>query len=291
MANTLPITIELSALPPSISYTPQQFGDALAARMYLVTEQAFSLFVSGSTAPLSNVGPWLKDDMEWWVWSDTEGAYVPITANQQTLEYFIGSTTPDKDVYQFWIQTNGGGQPQALKIWYNGAWTDVYAQTLASYATVAQMNTAIAAAQGRQAFKVGLAADQDVVCPGAGTIDAAVGFDTEVYDPDDSYENPRFTAQLAGYYTFKGVGQSSVSAGSPTSIAIGFYFAVNGVAAELFNSETTLVETGTRINVGVADFYLNPGDYVEMRVGVTVDAAATIEINNDYSRFSGYRFR
>lgn len=77
MANSLPITIQMAALPPQVRWTPQQLGDAIAARLSLVTAQTFALFVAGSTAPLSNVGPWLKDGTTWYVWYDSLGAYAP----------------------------------------------------------------------------------------------------------------------------------------------------------------------------------------------------------------------
>jgi len=78
MANNLPIQIVMSALPPQVRWTPQQLGDAIAQRLSLQTAQSFALFVSGSTAPLSNVGPWFNTSTNtWWVWSNTDGAYVP----------------------------------------------------------------------------------------------------------------------------------------------------------------------------------------------------------------------
>lgn len=78
MANTLPISINMGALPPSVAWTPQQLFDAGVARMSLVTAVSFALFVSGATAPLSNVGPWFNTTTNsWWVWSDSAGEYVP----------------------------------------------------------------------------------------------------------------------------------------------------------------------------------------------------------------------
>lgn len=78
MANELPITIQMGALPPSVRWTPQQLFDAGVARMSLVTAQTFALFVSGSTAPLTNVGPWFNTTtLTWWVWDNGTGAYIP----------------------------------------------------------------------------------------------------------------------------------------------------------------------------------------------------------------------
>lgn len=78
MSNQLPITIQCSALPPQVRWTPQQLADGIAQRLTLVTAQSFALFVSGATAPLTNVGPWFNTNTNsWWVWSNTAGAYVP----------------------------------------------------------------------------------------------------------------------------------------------------------------------------------------------------------------------
>lgn len=163
--STLPLNIQMSALPPNVLWTPQQLGDAIAARLAITTQQTFALFVAGTTEPSSNVGPWLKDNETWYVWSDVDGGYVPQTIPAASLGYWIGPDAPDPSVYQFWIETAAGGSPLALKIYYSGGWVDVYATTLASYLTIAtaaatyqtladmanysttaQMNAAIAAA-------------------------------------------------------------------------------------------------------------------------------------------------
>src|SRR4051812_16409201 len=111
MADSLPVTIQIGALPPAVKWTPQQLADAMVARMRLVTAQTFALFVSGSTEPSSNVGPWLKNGNSWYVWSNTTGNYVPITIPASSLGYFIGSASPDHTVYNFWIETTVGGSP------------------------------------------------------------------------------------------------------------------------------------------------------------------------------------
>lgn len=135
--STLPLNIEMGALPANALWTPQQLGDAIAERLRITTQQTFALFVSGSTEPSSNVGPWLKNGTEWYVWSDILGAYEPITIGSASLGYWIGPDAPDAAVYSFWIETAAGGSPLALKIYYSGAWTDVYATELSSYLTIA----------------------------------------------------------------------------------------------------------------------------------------------------------
>ncbi len=144
-SNTLPITIEFSSFPPQVRWTPQQQWDAGASRLRLVTSTSFALFVSGSTEPSSNVGPWLRGGTSWYVWSDTLGKYVPQVLAPESLGYWIGPDAPDHNVFSVWIETTAGGSPLAVKTYYSGAWVDVYAATLASYATVTAVNAAIAA--------------------------------------------------------------------------------------------------------------------------------------------------
>ena len=138
-ANTLPLTLQGTALPPNVAWTPQQLADFLWSRARIVTSQQYALFASGSTEPSSNVGPWFKSSGtggEWYAWSDADGGYVPVTIPAESLGYWIGPDAPDASIYNFWIETAAGGEPQALKIYYNSAWTDVYAAQLADYLTI-----------------------------------------------------------------------------------------------------------------------------------------------------------
>ena len=144
MSNELPITIQMGALPPNLNVTPQELADLMAARMSLVTSTSYALFVTGSTEPTSNVGPWLKDGVSWYVWSDSDGAYVPQEIAPVSLGYWIGPYAPDPATYNFWIKTAAGGSPLALMVYYGGGWVDVYATALGSYLTVAAFATAIA---------------------------------------------------------------------------------------------------------------------------------------------------
>ncbi len=130
--------------------------DGFAARLKLVTGASFALFVTGTTAPTSNVGPWWNGS-SWYYWDDVSGSYKPQILAPASLGYTIGANPPDPTVYRFWISTTLAGAPLALNIYYNGAWTDVYASlisgyvttaslaaTLANYPTITDMNTAIA---------------------------------------------------------------------------------------------------------------------------------------------------
>lgn len=65
-------------MPPSVVWSPQELANAIAERLSLVTAQSFALFVSGSTAPLYNAGPWFNTSTNsFWVWDVGTGSYIP----------------------------------------------------------------------------------------------------------------------------------------------------------------------------------------------------------------------
>jgi hypothetical protein len=95
-------------LPTAFSGTPQQWFEQMLQRMQL--ENMPVGFVTSTTMPTSNQGPWLKNGVEIWVWNDDSATYVPQSLswlNQQTYIGDINSTAPDPTVYQIWLQTNG----------------------------------------------------------------------------------------------------------------------------------------------------------------------------------------
>lgn len=80
--SVLPITITGSPLPEGVSYTPQQFMDAMIARMALETGESYVLIGTGAVLPVSDQGPFLLNGTTLYVWDTVSGAYVP-----QTIEF------------------------------------------------------------------------------------------------------------------------------------------------------------------------------------------------------------
>jgi len=144
MANSIPLTFRAAPLPERYKADPEQFKNDIVARLYAESGESIAFFASGSVAPSSNVGPWLKNGQEWWVWSDDVGGYIPMLVPQETLKYAVQSAEPDPTKYLFWIQLDGLGSPLALKTYYGAAWVDVYAFALSGYMTTAAFNAAIA---------------------------------------------------------------------------------------------------------------------------------------------------
>lgn len=297
-SNQLPVSFQLAALPPNVKWTPQQLAQAIVQRLSVVTGQQFALFVTGSTAPSSNVGPWLKNGQEWWVWSDTDGAYVPIIINGESLGYSIGPTAPDHTIFSFWIETTGGGQPLALKTWYSGAWTDVYASQFSNYSTTTQMNAAIAAAiagipgtAGINNFKVRKTAEQDIVFGGSGTQNGVVTFNSVDYDENSVFGTNRFTAPASGFYHFDAIMECGVVAGSPTDADLRAFFGKNGAEVDTLIDQPESTSLAARSLVGSTNLKLVAGDYVQLLYGFELNAAGTAGIFQTWTRLSGYRIR
>lgn len=195
-AQFIPLTFRLSPLPNQ-TMTPQQFADAIVARLTAESTNTISFFAAGSVAPTSNVGPWLKDNTTWYVWSDSAGAYVPQTISSGSLGYIAQQAPgPDHTTYTFWIQLDSVGKAQSIQYYSAGAWHDIYEDKFAEYSTTTQMNTAIAAAVGGAFNAYPAAADENGVPQ---TVPIS-GVDTKIVLAD-AYINPdgRFDATLSRY--------------------------------------------------------------------------------------------
>jgi hypothetical protein len=307
MADPLPITLDFGTLPLNgAGYTPQELADLLGLNARLFTGQAFALFTTGATAPTSDTGPWAANGNTWYYWDSGTGTYVPFQIAQSSLKYWVGSSTPDPTIYQFWIQLTGPGSPLALKVYYSGAWVDVYATTLAGYQTVAAManysttvamNAAIASAvsgvtvvAGNSSFSAHPTALQNVVFGGAGNMTGVVTLGTEDFDPDGVFAANTFTVPTTGYYQFNVSASISVSGGAPTQLDIIMSLNVNGsVTQECNQVDGTYTVNGGVFNAS-ACLYLVAGNTVTMGYNITADAACTAEIGIT-TRLSGYRVR
>lgn len=259
-SNQLPLSIEMGSLPSTLRWTPQQLADAIASRLKIVTSQSFALFVSGSTEPASNVGPWLKGGTEWWVWSDISGNYQPQTISSESLGYIISSGAPDPLIYSVWIETAVGGSPLAVKTYFSGAWVDVYATKLATYQTVAAMSAyytsaqtdaAIAAAVGGVSFANYLA-QAGVLAPQVINVDAAahlVNFDTAILNPSPSPFNlttKRYVAPAAGVYGVSWTSQVTNNTGVAATMQAELQLFKNGLVTNFGAVDETPTPSGGR---------------------------------------------
>jgi len=280
MTTPLPIQFRVSALNPTKTYTPQQFADAIAARLSIETSEELSLFVSGSAAPSTDSGPWLKDGVTWWVWSATVGAYIPQPLDLESLRYTASQVAPDPSKFIFWIQVDSTtGRPISINYYVSGSWVDIYADKFAQYSTTAEMNAAIEAAiNNNYPFRVALTgADQNYT---AGTGDAPIVFDETIFDPSTSVAAGLFTAKKAGYYTFRASIYIALDTGSPTGIDRQLKLLKNG--SSFARSVIQVSDDTDGLTISIAgSCQLNIGDTVSAAVYVVSSGASTWNVIND----------
>lgn len=75
-----PITLEAGQLAAGFKGTPQQFYEEILAKTKATMDASkFLLGQIGGNMPAENVGPWLKNQKEWWVWDSVSSTYVPMS--------------------------------------------------------------------------------------------------------------------------------------------------------------------------------------------------------------------
>jgi len=285
MPSPVQFNVSAGTLPPNFTGTPQQFLDAIAGLLLVTPVEDWNSFVVGSAAPTSDVGPWLKNGQEWWVWSSTAGAYVPLILDDLSIRRFIGETAPLSTEYDVWIQTNSSGVPQAVKIYNAGNWVDVYAATLSNYYTKAEYNTAFAK------FQTYAGNNQFIT---AGALASKVDFDAVSFQTGVTFDttNHRFVAPATGYYSFTAsLRMDNTASSTPTGQSINIEFRVNGVPLRYVEHPIGTAVVGNTFSVS-AMASLTQNDYVEVWVQVGIGTgSATWQVTSDSRKsvFEGFR--
>lgn len=298
-ANNIPLTFRAAPLTEGFTGNLQEFADELVARLYAESANSIAFFAAGSVNPGTNVGPWLKNDTEWYVWSNALGQYVPQTIPAEALKYIASASAPDQTKYTFWIELDGTGKAQAVNYYSGGAWKDIYEDTFAAIPTITSMNAAISAAvgaipsssTGQGAFSAQPTATQSVVFAAPGNQNGYVDLGTENFDPDSAFGANKFTAPDTGYYQFNWQVWIQFSGGVPSEVDMEFPITVGGIEKAYANNiDGPYTKTGG-IFVGSAFLYLTSGQEVQIKYNATSDAAVTMEILAGATLFSGYRVR
>lgn len=107
------LTVTAGNLPEG--YCPanyQQLFNDMATRLIVTPNQNNSTFVTGSTEPTSNVGPWLKNCEEWFVFDDATGRYRPTPIGVfKNMRYYTSNDTfvvPD-NIFKLKVSAWGAG--------------------------------------------------------------------------------------------------------------------------------------------------------------------------------------
>lgn len=110
---TVRFNVSFGSLPEGFCpETMQALGDAIVSRIIVTPNTSFTSFAIGPNAPTTNVGPWLKDCLQWFVFDDATATYVPIAKGGfDSVSYYTATNTfvvPD-NIYKIKIHAWGGG--------------------------------------------------------------------------------------------------------------------------------------------------------------------------------------
>lgn len=107
------LNVAMASLPEGFCPTSmQELANAIAARLVVTPNTNSSSFAVGSIPPSSNVGPWLKDCLLWYVYDDSTATYIPMAKggfNQAV--YYVASDTfvVPAEIYRIKVEAGGGG--------------------------------------------------------------------------------------------------------------------------------------------------------------------------------------
>jgi hypothetical protein len=134
------LLIQSAPLPATFKGDPNAFRVELVKRLKILSPSGTNFIFIGDVEPTSNVGPWLKNGTQWWVWDDSTKRYIPLDLTaSETIPFFIGATTPTSSNPPIWLLTTQDATDQAPTNfgspigWYlfNGtAWTPFNSITL-----------------------------------------------------------------------------------------------------------------------------------------------------------------
>jgi len=106
------LVIVATPLPPDFEGQPQEFFEALVKRMSIQSPSGTSFFVTGDIEPATNQGPWLRGGTQWYVYSQSEGGYIPLDISASVTRLFtVSSVEPDEpgeDDATIWLRTIQG---------------------------------------------------------------------------------------------------------------------------------------------------------------------------------------
>lgn len=100
------LVIQSAPLPETFKGTPNDFRAELVKRLQILSPNGTNFIFIGDTEPTSNVGPWLKNGTQWWVWDSDTKRYIPLDISASlTIPFFIGTTTPATSSPPIWLRT------------------------------------------------------------------------------------------------------------------------------------------------------------------------------------------
>lgn len=104
--NPTSLFIQASPLPATFQGTPNDLFTEMVKRLRILSPSGTNFIFIGDTAPTSNVGPWLKNGTQWWVWDPATKQYQPQDISASfTPAFVMGHTQPTSVTPPVWLQT------------------------------------------------------------------------------------------------------------------------------------------------------------------------------------------
>lgn len=79
MANQLPVSFTISPVSATYKGKVNNLIEHIQNTLRISTGEQYVIITSGSVAPSSDIGPWMKDGNKLYVWNSGSGSYVPAT--------------------------------------------------------------------------------------------------------------------------------------------------------------------------------------------------------------------
>lgn len=117
------LLIQSAPIPATFRGTPDEFRVEMVKRFKIVSPSGIFFFVVSDTEPTSNVGPWLKNGTQWWVFDEATKRYIPLDITASERIWFQTSvTTPTDTDPPVWLRIDASGNAISW-LYYNGtAW-------------------------------------------------------------------------------------------------------------------------------------------------------------------------
>ena len=104
--NATNLYIQSSPIPATFKGSPNDLFTEMIKRMRILSPSGTNFIFVGDTEPTSNVGPWLKNGTQWYVWDPSTKRYVPQNISASfTPGFFIGNSRPTSTNPTVWLQT------------------------------------------------------------------------------------------------------------------------------------------------------------------------------------------
>jgi hypothetical protein len=104
--NSTNLFIQAAPLPATFRGSPNDFFAEMIRRMKILSPSGTNFIFIGDTEPTSNVGPWLKNGTQWYVWDSALKQYRPQDISASfTPAFSIGNSLPTTIDPPVWLRT------------------------------------------------------------------------------------------------------------------------------------------------------------------------------------------